>query len=81
MDVKSQSSTDVKKVREKVTITVLLDNQPKTLKIDYLSRDALQQKIDAQTPETSSDSSVLREHRTLADGIGYLKPGPFYISP
>ncbi len=74
MDMKAGAE----EVQDNATLTVVLDNQATTLNINYLSRDALQERIDAQQTESSSESSTLRDHRILPEKVGYLKPGPFY---
>lgn len=48
------------------------------LSINAITREQLQEKIDAQSSRTNSPEQSLREYKILSGNVGYLKPGPFY---
>ena len=48
------------------------------LKVNPISREELQLKVEQQANESNKETEPLRDYKLLANKIGYLKPGPFY---
>ena len=62
---------------EQFKLTIKQSNNAETINIAALSRDELQNNIDAKS-NPKENESALREYKLLDDRIAYLKPGPFY---
>ncbi len=64
--------------RKYSTIQVIHSEKTREFKMESISREELTKRTQEKPKSTHNTSAPMREFRLLSEGLGYLKPGPFY---